>query len=164
ACSPAVSKPPSRRCRSCSWAAAPSPAAGCSSSSFGWYSGPAFGRLPAGTGPGVWFFLLISMTSARLMPRRTGGREDGPRNRCAVAFGAGSALRMAVWVPGHPVGGLVMLRWALIFLIVAIVAAVFGFGGIAGDAAWIAKILFFLFLIVAVVSMLAGRGRTGTLP
>jgi len=41
---------------------------------------------------------------------------------------------------------------------------VFGFGGIAGDAAWIAKVLFFLFLIVAIVSLIAGRGRTGTLP
>ena len=35
-----------------------------------------------------------------------------------------------------------MLRYALIFLVVAIIAAVFGFGGIAGEAAWIAKILF----------------------
>jgi hypothetical protein len=32
-----------------------------------------------------------------------------------------------------------MLRWALLFLIVAIIAAVFGFGGIAPDASWIAK-------------------------
>ena len=51
-----------------------------------------------------------------------------------------------------------MLRWALIFLVVALVAAVFGFGGIAGDAEWIAKILFFIFLVVAVVSLVMGRG------
>jgi uncharacterized membrane protein YtjA (UPF0391 family) len=52
-----------------------------------------------------------------------------------------------------------MLRWALIFLVVAIVAAVFGFGGIAEDAAWIAKILCFVFLIFFVVSLVMGRGK-----
>ncbi len=36
-----------------------------------------------------------------------------------------------------------MLRWTVIFLVVAIVAAIFGFGGIAESAAGIAKILFF---------------------
>lgn len=51
-----------------------------------------------------------------------------------------------------------MLRWALIFFVVALIAAVFGFGGIAGDAAWIGKILLFVFLVLAVVSLLMGRG------
>ena len=35
-----------------------------------------------------------------------------------------------------------MLRWTLIFLVIAIIAAVFGFGGIVAGAASIAKILF----------------------
>jgi uncharacterized membrane protein YtjA (UPF0391 family) len=35
-----------------------------------------------------------------------------------------------------------MLKWALIFLIVALIAAVFGFGGLATGAAGIAKLLF----------------------
>jgi uncharacterized membrane protein YtjA (UPF0391 family) len=53
---------------------------------------------------------------------------------------------------------LAMLRWALIFLVVAILAAVFGFGGIAGESAWIAKIfLLLVFLVLAVVSFLMGR-------
>lgn len=52
-----------------------------------------------------------------------------------------------------------MLRWTVIFLIVAIVAAVFGFGGIAAGAAGIAKILFFIFLVLFVISLLMG-GRT----
>lgn len=47
-----------------------------------------------------------------------------------------------------------MLRWALIFFVVALVAAVFGFGGIAGTAAGIAEILFYGFLIVAVVTLI----------
>ena len=54
-----------------------------------------------------------------------------------------------------------MLRWAVIFLIVAIVAAVFGFGGIAAEATWIAKILFFIFLVAFVVSLLMGVFRRG---
>ena len=53
-----------------------------------------------------------------------------------------------------------MLRWALIFFIVALVAAVFGFGGIAAGAAGVAKILFFAFLVLAVVSLVAGRLRS----
>jgi uncharacterized membrane protein YtjA (UPF0391 family) len=50
-----------------------------------------------------------------------------------------------------------MLRWALIFFVVAIVAAIFGFGGIAGDAAWIGKILLLVFLVLAVISLVMGR-------
>jgi uncharacterized membrane protein YtjA (UPF0391 family) len=50
-----------------------------------------------------------------------------------------------------------MLRWALVFLVVAIIAAVLGFGNIAGDAAYIAKILFFLFLVIFVVMLILGR-------
>src|SRR5262249_49785744 len=57
---------------------------------------------------------------------------------------------------------LAMLRWALIFLVVAILAAVFGFGGIAGDAAWIAKILLVIFLILAVISLIMGRKGPST--
>jgi uncharacterized membrane protein YtjA (UPF0391 family) len=49
-----------------------------------------------------------------------------------------------------------MLRWALIFFIVAIVAALFGFGGIAAGAIGIARILFFIFLVLFVISLLYG--------
>ncbi len=54
-----------------------------------------------------------------------------------------------------------MLRWALIFLVVALVAAFLGFGGVAAGATEIAKMLFFVFLILFVVSLIAGafRGR-----
>jgi uncharacterized membrane protein YtjA (UPF0391 family) len=53
-----------------------------------------------------------------------------------------------------------MLRYAIIFFIVALIAAVFGFGGIAGEAAWIGKLLLVVFLIMAVVSMVMGRRST----
>ena len=49
-----------------------------------------------------------------------------------------------------------MLRWAVIFLVVAIIAAVFGFGDIAGGASSIARILFFLFIVLFVISLLYG--------
>ncbi len=55
----------------------------------------------------------------------------------------------------------VMLSWALTFLVVALIAAVLGFGGIAGAAVDIAKLIFFvaivLFAISAVVGLLRGR-------
>jgi uncharacterized membrane protein YtjA (UPF0391 family) len=47
-----------------------------------------------------------------------------------------------------------MLRWALIFLVIALVAALLGFGGLAGAATGIAKILFFIFLVIFVVSLI----------
>lgn len=57
-----------------------------------------------------------------------------------------------------------MLRYAVIFFIIAIVAALFGFGGIAAGATEIAKILFFVFLVLFVVSLLAGLIRRGPNP
>jgi uncharacterized membrane protein YtjA (UPF0391 family) len=52
-----------------------------------------------------------------------------------------------------------MLRWAIIFLIIAVIAALFGFGGLAGDAVWIAKVLCLVFLVLFVLSLVMGRGR-----
>lgn len=50
-----------------------------------------------------------------------------------------------------------MLRWTVIFLIIAIVAAVFGFTGISEGAASIAKILFFIFIVLFLISLVFGR-------
>jgi uncharacterized membrane protein YtjA (UPF0391 family) len=52
---------------------------------------------------------------------------------------------------------IIMLRWAIGFLIVALVAGALGFGGIAGTATGIAKILFFVFLILFAISLVFGR-------
>jgi uncharacterized membrane protein YtjA (UPF0391 family) len=46
-----------------------------------------------------------------------------------------------------------MLRWALLFLVVAIVAGIFGFAGVMVAAAGIAKLLFYVFLVLFVVSL-----------
>jgi uncharacterized membrane protein YtjA (UPF0391 family) len=50
-----------------------------------------------------------------------------------------------------------MLRWALIFLIVALVAGLLGFGWLEGMAMWMAKVLFVVFLILFIVSLVMGR-------
>ncbi|MGD8374904.1 MAG: DUF1328 domain-containing protein [Acidobacteriota bacterium] len=52
-----------------------------------------------------------------------------------------------------------MLRWAVLFLLIAIIAAVFGFGGIATASVGIAKILFFLFIILFLGSLILGLVR-----
>lgn len=59
-------------------------------------------------------------------------------------------------LPGGWQWRMVMLYWALVFLIIAIIAAFFGFGGVAVAAAGIAKILFFVFLVIFVVALVTG--------
>ncbi|MEO8479218.1 MAG: DUF1328 domain-containing protein [Gemmatimonadota bacterium] len=54
-----------------------------------------------------------------------------------------------------------MLRWALLFFVLAIIAGVFGFGGVATASAGIAKTLFVIFAIILVVTLVLGRGRGG---
>jgi uncharacterized membrane protein YtjA (UPF0391 family) len=56
------------------------------------------------------------------------------------------------------IGGF-MLRWAVVFFVVALIAAVFGFLGIAAAAVSIAKILFFVFLVLFLVSLVGGLLR-----
>lgn len=46
-----------------------------------------------------------------------------------------------------------MLKYAIIFFVIALIAAVLGFGGIAGAATDIARILFVVFLILFVLSL-----------
>ena len=56
-----------------------------------------------------------------------------------------------------------MLRWALIFLVVALIAGALGLGGVAGISMDLAKILFFIFIVLFVISLVMhlvrGRGR-----
>ncbi len=52
-----------------------------------------------------------------------------------------------------------MLRWGIIFLIIAIIAAALGFGTLAGTAAMAAKIVFVVAIIIFLVSLFTGRKR-----
>jgi uncharacterized membrane protein YtjA (UPF0391 family) len=49
-----------------------------------------------------------------------------------------------------------MLRWALIFLVIAIIAGVLGFAGIMVAAAGIAKLLFYVFVALFIISLVMG--------
>lgn len=49
-----------------------------------------------------------------------------------------------------------MLRWALVFLVLALIAAALGFGGLAATSAGIAKLLFWVFIIIFAISLIAG--------
>lgn len=49
-----------------------------------------------------------------------------------------------------------MLKWALIFFIIAIIAGAFGFTGIAEGAATIAKILFGIFVVIFLIFLVLG--------
>lgn len=57
-----------------------------------------------------------------------------------------------------------MLRWSLIFFLVAIVAAIFGFGGIAAGATEVARILFFFFVVIFLVTLIWGLATGRRLP
>lgn len=49
-----------------------------------------------------------------------------------------------------------MLRWAVIFLVIAIIAAVLAFSGIEAGAANLARAILLLFLLLFVGAMIAG--------
>lgn len=73
--------------------------------------------------------------------------------------GTGFSYELAVHLPTNqftPKHSSIMLRWSVIFFVVALIAAVFGFGGIAAGAASVAKILFFIFLAIFVITLIAG--------
>lgn len=48
-----------------------------------------------------------------------------------------------------------MLKWALIFFIIALIAGALGFTSIAGASIAIAKVLFFIFLALVVIFVIA---------
>ncbi|MEO8448910.1 MAG: DUF1328 domain-containing protein [Gemmatimonadota bacterium] len=57
-----------------------------------------------------------------------------------------------------------MLRWALVFLILAVAAAFLGFGGVAAWAAGIAKVLFYVFGAAFIITLVYGLANTRTPP
>jgi uncharacterized membrane protein YtjA (UPF0391 family) len=52
-----------------------------------------------------------------------------------------------------------MLRYTVVFFVIALIAALFGFGGIAAGAVEIGKILFLVFIVLAIASFLFGLTR-----
>lgn len=54
-----------------------------------------------------------------------------------------------------------MLRWVLMFLLLAIVAGALGFTGIAGTSIAIAQTLFYILLVLFVLTLIAHLVRGG---
>jgi uncharacterized membrane protein YtjA (UPF0391 family) len=52
--------------------------------------------------------------------------------------------------------GVIMLKWALFFAVIAVIAGLLGFTGVAAGAAAIAKFLFVVFVILCVVFLVLG--------
>jgi uncharacterized membrane protein YtjA (UPF0391 family) len=50
-----------------------------------------------------------------------------------------------------------MLRFAIVFAVLALIAGVLGFGGLESEFAYFARILLFVFLVLFVVSMIMGQ-------
>jgi uncharacterized membrane protein YtjA (UPF0391 family) len=57
-----------------------------------------------------------------------------------------------------------MLRYAILFLVIAMLSALFGFTSITGTAIEGARILFFVFLVLFVLSLIFGRRLPGSDP
>jgi len=49
-----------------------------------------------------------------------------------------------------------MLKWAVVFLLIAIVAGIFGFSGVEEASASIAKILFGVFMVLFIGAVVIG--------
>lgn len=52
-----------------------------------------------------------------------------------------------------------MIKWALIFFVIALIAALIGAGGVAGFAAGAGKWLLIAAVVIAIVAMVFGKGR-----
>jgi len=50
-----------------------------------------------------------------------------------------------------------MLRWSLVFLVLALIAGALGLGGVEAVSSQVAWILFVAFLILFVISLVLGR-------
>ena len=49
-----------------------------------------------------------------------------------------------------------MLKWSVVFFIIAIVAGIFGFTGIESAAVGVAQVLFFIFLVLFLGTIILG--------
>ncbi|HJZ94538.1 MAG TPA: DUF1328 domain-containing protein, partial [Gemmataceae bacterium] len=88
----------------------------------------------------------------RLRPYRRQSRRLGTGTRFAL-----TSLRSRFRPrPVEEKSVMSLLKWALVFLVMAGLAAVFGFTNIAEGAAEIAKILFFIVLAIVIVLVILG--------
>ena len=95
-----------------------------------------------------------------MAPIRVEGLRPAEASSGVTPHTVGAVLGVSFTRQSNPENN-TMLRWILIFFVVAIIAAIFGFTGIAGAATEIVRILFFVFLVLLVLSALVHvLGRT----
>jgi uncharacterized membrane protein YtjA (UPF0391 family) len=102
--------------------------------------------------PPVYAEVTPRVFTAKIPPSPATGLAGGfaVQERCALASGTVPAsLGLPEFTP------LLMLKWALIFFVIALVAGALGFTTIAGTSIAIAKILFFIFLALVVIFVIA---------
>lgn len=81
-------------------------------------------------------------------------RQPRPWRSASVLRHEKPTLRLCT-VNSQPL--LIMLHYAIVFLVVAIIAAILGLTGVAGLATNIAQVLFVLFLVLFIISLITGR-------
>jgi uncharacterized membrane protein YtjA (UPF0391 family) len=78
----------------------------------------------------------------------------GPQRRTAYSGVIETATQHPSGDSGSPNGVREMLKWAVIFAVIALIAGGLGFSGVAAGAAGVAKILFVVFLVLFVAVLL----------
>ena len=91
------------------------------------------------------------------MQRRRNVIDDVAVKPSPLAYGAKDLPPVCTLIGSFIPRGVVMLHYAVVFLVIALIAGILGFTGIAGASVGIAKILFFVFLILFALSFVFSR-------
>jgi uncharacterized membrane protein YtjA (UPF0391 family) len=97
------------------------------------------------------------------VPQEHGEFYNSPTVGCRVAGCKQGRLSASPTQVPDGTQEIIMLYYAVVFLVIALIAGALGFFGVAGAAVGIAKILFFVFLVLFVVSLIIGRSGRGTI-
>ena len=100
------------------------------------------------------FNMVVGDFLARVEAGRWGPRD--PRTRAPKPGPAPGTSAAAKVIVGRPSEEPAMLKWAVIFLIIAIVAGIFGFTGVEQASATIAQWLFGIFLVLFLGALVIG--------
>ncbi|MNR39427.1 hypothetical protein D3C85_1576350 [compost metagenome] len=98
---------------------------------------------------------LFQSKTARLKSQYEAGTT---RTEAFLKFRSKADLSKAALLIFYERRMIFMLKWSVIFLVVALIAGIFGFFNLVVAAtASIAKILFFVFLVLFIISLFTGR-------
>ena len=103
--------------------------------------------------PEYWETFILRQTQLRACARCS----QGELSDCPEPLP--NKLILSVFLFQHHSDALnwVMLRYAIIFFVIALVAEALGAFGVAGEAAWIAHVLIVIAVIFIIISFFSGR-------